>query len=136
MATFANTNAYLTINGTDLSDHVRSAQITADGEALSSETMGDSWKENTMGLKSWTLDVEFLDDFASSSVDSTVWSAFNTGTAVAVVYKPVNASVSATNPSFSGNILPNKFTLGGALGQMAAKSLSYPGTGALARATS
>lgn len=136
MATFANTNAYLSISGTDLSDHVRSAQITASGEALSSETMGDSWKENTMGLKSWTLDVEFLDDFAASSVDSTVWSAFNTGTAVAVVYKPVNAAASATNPSFSGNILPTDWKTGGALGQMAAKSLSYPGTGALARATS
>lgn len=135
MATFANTNAYLSVNGTDLSDHVRSAQIAADGEALSSETMGDSWTEKTMGLKSWTLDVEFLDDFASSSVDSVVWSAFNTGTAVAVVYRPVNGTVTATNPQYSGNILPNKFTLGGTLGQMAAKSLSYPGTGALSRAT-
>jgi len=136
MATFANTNAYLSINGTDLSDHVRSAQVSADGEALSSETMGDSWKESTMGLKSWTLDVEFLDDFATSSVDSVVWSAFNTGTTVAVVYRPVNGAVTTTNPQYSGSILPNKFTLGGSLGQMASKSLSYPGSGALARATS
>lgn len=136
MATFANTNAYLTINSVDLSDHVRSVQITADGEALSSETMGDSWTEKTMGLKSWTLDVEFLDDYASGSVDATIWSAFNTGTAVAIAFKPVNTTTSTSNPQYSGNILPNKQVLGGALGTMAGKSLSFPGTGALARATS
>ena len=136
MATFANTNAYLSINGTDLSAYVRSAQITAEGEALSAETMGDSWTEAVMGLKSWSLAVEFLDDFAASAVDATTWAAFNTGSTVAVVNRPVNATVTTTNPQYSGSVLPNQYALGGQLGQMASKSLTYPGSGALARATS
>lgn len=135
MATFALTNEYLTFNAVDLSDHVRAATLAAEAEQLDSTAMGDSWREYTGGLKSGTLTVEFLDDFAASSVDETVWSAFSTGTAVATAVRPVNTAIATTNPEYQQNILPNQWSMGGSLGEMAGKSLSFPLTGAVTRDT-
>lgn len=134
MAHFALTNQALTFNAVDLSDHVRSSTLSVEAEALDSTTMGDSWRESTGGLKSGTLTIEFLDDFAANEVDATVWSAFNTGTAIAITTKPVNSATGATNPEYQFNILPNQHNLGGSLGEMAGKSLTFPVTGAVTRA--
>lgn len=135
MAVFALINQYATFNAVDLSDHLKACTVTAEGEALDSTTMGDSWRENTMGLKSGTVSFEFLDDQASGSVDATVWSAFNTGTAVAVAVKQVNTTIATTNPEYQFNILPNQFNVGGTLGQLAGKTLTFPITGSITRDT-
>lgn len=133
MAVFALTNEYVSFNSVDLSDHVKAATITAEAEQLDSTTMGDSWREYTGGLKSGTITIEFLDDFAASNVDATVWGAFDTGTAVAVAVKPVNTTIAATNPEYQFNVLPNQWGMGGSLGELAGKSLTYPITGAVTR---
>lgn len=134
MATFAFLNAKVVINTVDLSDHIRAVTLNFQGAALNSEAMGDTWEEKTMGLKSGTVQLELLNDYAASQVDATLWGAFNTGTAVAVTVKPVNAATSATNPEYQFNILPNAHSAGGKLGEMAALSPTYPITGAVTRA--
>jgi hypothetical protein len=133
MAVLALTNEYNTFNSVDLSDHVRSGVVTANADQLDSTAMGDSWREYTGGLKGGTYAVEFLDDFASGSVDATTWGAFNTGTAVAVAVRPVNTTIATTNPEYQFNILPNQWSMGGQLGTMAGKTLTYPITGAITR---
>ncbi len=135
MAVFALTNEYLIFNSVDLSDHVKAATITAEADQLDSSAMGDSWREYTGGLQGGQLQIEFLDDFASGSVDATIWAAFNTGTAVAAAVKPVNTTIATTNPEYQFNVLPNQWNLGGSLGEMAGKSLTFPITGAITRDT-
>lgn len=133
MAVFALTNEYVTFNAVDLSDHCKAGNISAEGDELDSTTFGDTWREFLMGLKRGTFSIEALDDFASGSVDATIWSAFNTGTAVAVAVRPVNGAISTTNPEYQFNVLPKVWNLGGSLGELAAKSLSFPITGAVTR---
>lgn len=133
MAVLALTNQYNTFNAVDWSDHVKAGTITAEADQLDSTAMGDSWRESTGGLKSGQYQIELLDDFASGSVDATSWSAFNTGTPVAVACRPVNTTIAATNPEYQFNVLPNTWTMGGSLGEMAGKSLTYPITGAITR---
>ena len=135
MAVFALINAYVTINAVDLSDHCRAVTINTEADALDSTAFGDTWREYTGGLKQGTVAFEFLDDFASSSVDSTLFSILNTGTNVAVAVKPVNTTISATNPEYQFNITPNAYNMGGSLGEMAMKSLTYNITGAVTRDT-
>jgi hypothetical protein len=133
MAVFALTNQYVTFNAVDFSDHVKGCTIVAEADQLDSTTMGDSWREYTGGLKSGTANIEVLDDFAAGSIDATVWSAFNTGTAVAMASRPVNGAIAATNPEYQHNVLPNAWNVGGSLGELAAKNLSFPITGAITR---
>lgn len=136
MATFAITALYLNLGSNDLTDHIRKAELKLEGAALPSATMGDTWEEFIMGLKSGSLSWEALDDFAVANLDSIVWGFFNTGTAVTFEIRATNSAVSTSNPKYTGSFLPNKYGLGGSLGEMAMKSLEYPTTGAVARATS
>lgn len=133
MAVLALTNEYVNFNSVELSDHTKSGVITAEADQLDSTAMGDSWREYTGGLKSGTFAHELLDDFADNSIDETVWSAFNTGTAVAVAVRPVNTAIAATNPEYQFNVLPNQWSMGGSVGELAMKSLTYPITGAITR---
>jgi hypothetical protein len=134
MAVFALTNLYLAINAVNLSDHVKSATLAVDAENLDSTAMGDSWKEATGGLKGGTLSVEFNDDFAASNVDATLWPLFGTTTTFEV--RPDAGAVSATNPKFTGSVFVKQHTVGGSLGELAKKSLSFDMSGAVTRATS
>lgn len=137
MAVLALTNEYLLFNAVDLSDHVTQAIVTANAEDLDATAMSSGgWKTHLGGLKAGQLQIDFLDDFALSSVDATIWNAFITGTAIAFEVKAVNAARSTTNPSYTGNIIPLQFAVGGQVGTVAKKSLTLPITGALARQTS
>ena len=133
MAVLALTNMYNIFNAIDLSDHATASTVVADADQLDSTAFGDSWREYTGGLKKGTYNITLLDDFATGSVDATVWAAFNTGTAVAVAVKPVNTTIGTTNPEYQFNVLPNQWNVGGTLGEMAGKTLSYPITGAITR---
>lgn len=134
MAVFALTNEHLTINSVDLSDHVKSAVLTVDAAQLDSTAMSDSWTEMIGGLKSGSLAVTFNDDYAAGSVDATLWAAL--GTVVTFVVRPVATAVSATNPNYSGSILISQHSVGGGVGELASKSLTFQTSGTVTRATS
>jgi len=134
MSAFALTNEYITFNAVDLADHGKAGTITAEGEQLDSTAFGPGgWRTYIMGLKGGSVAIEFLDDFASGSVDATIWAAFAAGTAVAVAIRPVNTTISATNPEYQFNVLPNQWSLGGSIGELAGKTLTFPITGAITR---
>lgn len=133
MATFALLNEFVSINGVDLSDHVRQGALAVEATALDSTAMGDNWMENTGGLKSGTLTIEFLDDFAAAEVDDTLWPLL--GTVVEFVVRPDAGAVSTTNPNYTGSVFIQQHSVGGELNTMAAKSVTYPTSGAVTRAT-
>lgn len=133
MAVFALVNEYVAINGVNMSQHVKSATLTLDAAALDSTAMGDSWTENIGGLKSGSLTITFNDDFAAGAVDVTLWPLFGTVTTFEV--RPDAGAVSATNPKYTGSVLIAGHGLGGSVGDLAAKSVTYPTSGAVTRAT-
>lgn len=135
MATFALTNQTCVINSVDLSDHCRGVTVVLSAEQLDATAMSSTgWKTYKGGLKEGTVNIEFLDDFVAGSVDATIFSAFNTGTAVAMTTKPVAGANSANNPELQFSILPNAYNAGGSIGQLAGKTISFPITGAVTRA--
>ena len=134
MAVFALTNVYVEINSTSsVNDHVKSAQLSIDVADLDSTAMGDTWKESTAGVKSGTLTLEYLDDYASASVDAVLWPLL--GTVVTFKVRPDAGAVSATNPSYFGSVLISQTNLGGAHGDLAMKSVTFPLSGTITRST-
>lgn len=128
-------NFFLSVGAVDLSDHVRTLTLTADGETVDITAMGDTWREFLAGLKTWSLEVEFNQDFDAAEVDATLWPLF--GTVPALVMRPDTGVVSATNPEFTGNAVLNSYPpLAGAVGDAHVASVSFTGSGALSRATS
>ena len=81
--------------------------------------------------KSGNLSIEFHDDVADNDVDEELWALL--GTVVAFTLKPVSGATSASNPEYQGSVLVTSHSIGGAVGDLAGKSLSFPTSGAVVR---
>ena len=98
--------------------------------------MGDTTRSNLAGLLNWSIDVEFLQDFAAAKVDATLFSLIGAA-AFTVTVKPTSSSVSATNPSFSGSVVLESYPpMSGAVGDLETASATFRSAGTLTRATS
>jgi predicted secreted protein len=127
--------AYVSLAGTNLSNHVRSISLETSADIVDASCMTDTWKDKLAGLKDWKLTVEFAQDFDAGSVDATLFPLV--GTAAAVVLRPTQAAKSPTNPEFTGNaFLENYNPLDGKVAELAATKIVLAGAGALTRATS
>ena len=136
MATFVYTDASVVVNSVDLSDHVKSCSLNYEAEMLDDTVMGDTTRSNIAGLLNWSIDVEFLQDFASAKVDATLFSLVGAA-AFTVTVKPTSGSVSATNPSFSGSVVLESYPpMSGSVGDLETASATFRAAGTLARATS
>ena len=135
MSTFMLSNASITINSVDLSSYVTSITLSQSADSLEDTAMGDTSRSYIGGLKSGTVDIEFNADFAAAKTEATIFPLV--GTSTAVVVKPVAASVSATNPSFTFNAIVTSWdTLNGSVSELATHSISWPITGSITKATS
>jgi hypothetical protein len=144
MARLVLTNAEVTIGGVNLSDHIASITLGSTYDVVETTafagTSGASGnvplaaKTRTAGLVDNSVTLEFHQDFASASVEQTIYPLL--GTTVAVVVQPVaSASVDATNPSYSFNAVVSEWTpLNGAVGELATASVTWPITGAITKA--
>lgn len=135
MATLVFKDAFVSINGVDLSDHVKSVTVNYSAEMLDATAMGNDTKISKGGLKNWSVEVEFHQDYATSNVDATLFPLV--GSTFTVIVRPVKATaVSATNPNYTGTgILESYSPIGGAVGELAATSITIQPAGTLSRAT-
>ena len=135
MAKFVLTDASVTLNSVDLSDHVSSVTLEITADEIVTTAMGDTFQSRTGGLKDGTLSIEFQQDFAASEVDATLFPLL--GSTTAFVVKPTSGSVSSTNPSYAGNVLVNSHSpVANGVGELATMSVSFPTSGTITRATS
>jgi hypothetical protein len=134
MAILALTNAKVVVNSVDLSDHVDTVTLDFEATDLDSTAMSSSgWMTHLGGLKFGKADFTFNQDYASSSVDATLFAAL--GTVVAVTVNPVNAANSATNPQYQFNVLVTAVPgVSGKVGDLAKAVVSWPITAAVTRA--
>jgi hypothetical protein len=126
---------YLSINGSNLSTFTKKAELSVEVEDKDVTTYASGgWKEVLGGLKSGELACEFLQDFAVGQLDAIMWPLL--GTVVPFEVRPDNSAVSPTNPKYSGQILIKGWNpVEGSVGDEATVGLSFPTSGAVARAT-
>ena len=128
-------NAKVTIGGVDLSDHVKAVRVSQEAEALDITAMGDTTKKALGGLLSWSIEIDFEQDYAAGKVDATLDPLI--GTTTTIVVKADAGSVSATNPSFTGTGLLTAYQpIGGTVGEGHMTQARFTSGGALTRATS
>lgn len=132
MAVFALTAEVVTVNSVDYSDHLKQATLTVDAAQLDTTDFASAgWVEMIGGLKSGSLQLLFNDDVADNDVDEELWALL--GTVVAFTLKPVSGTTGAANPEYQGNVLITSYSVGGSVGDLAAKSLTFPLSGAITR---
>lgn len=130
------TAEYLSINANVLNEYTKKAELSIEVEAKDVTNYASlGWKEVTGGLKSGELGCEFLQDFAATELDSIMWPLL--GTVVPFEVRADQAAVGTSNPKYTGSLLIKGWNpITGSVGDEATVSLTFPTSGAVARATS
>lgn len=137
MATIVLKDAFVSVNGVDLSDHVKSVELPAAVEMLDDTVMGDDTRSNKPGLKTWNITVNFVQDFASAKVDATLFPLLGAAAFTLIVRADNAAGVGATNPNYTGSaVLESYPPLGNQVGELAMSQAVFQSAGTLTRATS
>ena len=135
MATLVYTNAKIEINGTDLSSHASEVSLNYSSEMQDETAMGDGTRINKGGLKNWSIDVTFHQDFATNAVDQKLFSLV--GTTVCVEMRPQNICSTAINPTYwAVGVIESYNPVGGAVGSLLDAPTTIQSAGTLNRASS
>ncbi len=134
MARIVLTNAYVLFGSTDISDHVSSISISSSYDIVETTAFGQTAKTRVAGLADNSVTLEFHQDYATSSIEQTIYPTL--GTAVTIAVKPVNTSTSTINPQYGFSAVISEWTpVSGAVGELATASVSWPISGAITKTT-
>lgn len=134
MAQIVLTDASVTVNSVDLSDHVTQVVLNYEVDAVEVTAMSDGAHKFTGGLTNVSATVDFQQDFTAASVDATIEPLV--GTVTTVVIKPTSSAVGTDNPSYTltGTYVASHTPLNASVGDLSTTSVEFQG-GTLARAT-
>ncbi len=135
MATLVLTNAYISVNAVVLSDHANSVTLNYENDSIEITAFGDTGHKFTGGLQNNSCEIAFMQDFAASNVEATLYPLV--GTTTNVIIKPNGSTTGATNPAYTltGTYLASHTPVAGAVGELAMTSVTFTG-GTLAKAVS
>ena len=147
MAIFYQNNAgyKISVDGTtfvDLTNHVTAITINRQFDELDVTAMGQLGHAYIAGLESSTISIDFLNDTDTASVMTTLNSLVGQPPAkfkicqTTVAGSPSTATISATNPLYSGLVLVNKITpVAGKIGDVSVQSLTFTVSGSITTAS-
>jgi len=127
------TDAFVSVGGNDISDHVRTVTLNYAAEEVDDTTMAQGTRTNLGGLKTWSLDLEVANDFAATEIDSIIFPLV--GTAVAVIFRPTSSAKGPNNPEYTGTGMLSSYNpVGQSVGDLATAPITIVSAGTLARA--
>lgn len=134
MAKFAATDYFVSIGGVDFSNSLNSVELTVEADNLETTAFGSTFRTRIGGLKQASVTLNFMQDFAASSVDATLHPLI--GSIATVVIKPTSGTVTATNPSYTMAALVTQYSpFASSVGDIATLSVTWPVSGSVTRAT-
>lgn len=135
MAKIVLTDAKVTINSVNLSDHINSITLETKDEIIETSSFGSTAKTRVAGLADNSVTLDFIQDFAASAVEATIYPLL--GTSTSIVIKPVATTTTTTNPTYTVSAIVSEWSpLKGGIGQLSTASVTWPVSGTIAKATS
>ncbi|MDV7196909.1 hypothetical protein R4172_04955 [Rhodococcus kroppenstedtii] len=126
MAKLVLRDCVITVNGVDFSDHVSQVEVSLKKAAVDTTNFSGGGKEQTAGLKDDEFTVSFQQDFASASIDATLFNLYNSEVEFPVTVKPRAVAVSAQNPLYSATcILLEYQPLAGKVGDLSDTKVKF-----------
>ncbi len=136
MAKLVLKNAWVEINGVDLSDHVATTGVNMQNQLQEVTAMGDGGVMRAVGLRDDSFEFTLRQDFAASEVDATLWPLFDGGSAFVVAVAADGTAITSTNPKYSGTVLLESYPpLSGNIGNTLDTTIVLPVQGKISRAT-
>jgi len=133
MARIVLTDAKVTINSVNLSSFIASVSLSTTNDVVETSAFSSTAaKTRIAGLADNSVTLEFHQDYATSSVEATIYPLL--GSTTTIVVSPTS-TVSATSPSYSFTALVSEWTpLNGGVGELATASVTWPVSGAITKA--
>jgi hypothetical protein len=131
VAKYVMTNAYLAINGTAISDHASSLALEDSAEEIDFTSFSaNGYREIGAGLKDATITATLFSDFAAASVHAIIQPLYSTGGTFSVEIRPINATVTATNPKATMTARIFSYSgISGAVGEAATMDVAFRNAG-------
>lgn len=123
------------IGGVDLSQWVSSVSLSLSANEVPTTSFASGGAvERVGGLKDHSLTISFMQDFATSAVEATIYPLI--GSTAAFVVNPSSTAASATAPNYTGTILVTEWSpVAGAVGELLTADVTWPISGNVAKAT-
>lgn len=136
MAKIVATNVVVKIGGVDLSQYVSNVSLSSSADAIEVTSFSSAGaRERVSGLKDNSVTIDFMQDYAASAVEATVYPLIGS-TAISFEILPNGTAVSSTNPKYTGSLIVVDWTpVAGAVGELLTASVTWPITGAITKAT-
>lgn len=126
MAITVLTDAFVSVNGVTLSDHVSKVTIEDTRDQVDITAMGAVNKAYTKGLGDAKVTLDFFQDFAGSKVHATLSPLIGSSTGFTLEVRPTSGARSPTNPaSLMTALLFNYNMLDGSVGDASAMSAEF-----------
>lgn len=126
MAKLVLTNAFVLVNGNDISNHVQSVSIEGTRAEVDVSSMGDTNSEIVLGLGDVTMTVSVFNDYAAGSLDSILFPLWQTNTPFVVEVRPVNGARSTSNPAYTmTSLMPTYSPITGSIGDAVTTDLTF-----------
>lgn len=110
MAKHVLTDAYVSVNGTDLSDHVESVAYTTGINPQPAAAMSEVQDYDMPGTISISpITVTFYQDFAASETYAVIQTLITNRSTVTLIVKPTSGADAATNPAFTMSVFVASF---------------------------
>lgn len=136
MARIVLTDVSVLLNSVDLSDHIAQVELATTFEEVETTAFGDGGRTRIGGLEDSSLTLSFHQDFADASVDATIFPLIGGTATFQIVPAGVDATISATNPSFTGTVLLTEWQpVSGTVGELATADVTWPVSGQVAKGT-
>jgi len=133
MAKIVLTDAKVTINSVNLSDHINSITLETKDDIVETTAFGSTAKTRVAGLVDNSVTLDFMQDFAAANVEATIYPLI--GTATTIVVQPTSSAVGTTNPTYTFSALISEWSpLKGGIGQLATASVTWPISGSITKA--
>lgn len=135
MAKQVATNVVFKVNGVDLSAYVASVSLSSSVAEVTTTSFGSGGNvERVGGLRDNSVTVSFMQDFVGASVENTIYPLI--GGTVACELLPNGTAVGTANPKFTWSSLVTDWQpVNGAVGELFTADVTWPITGAVAKAT-
>jgi hypothetical protein len=134
MPKFVATDYTITIGGSPFTSSLASVSLDIEVDEQETTPFGSTYRTRIGGLRNASATFDFHQDFASGSVDQTLFT--NLGGTVAVTIKPTSGSTSPNNPIYSFNCLVTQTQpFANSVGDLATMSVTWPVDGAVTRGT-
>ena len=128
------TNANISIGGVDLSSHVTKVTLSTTRAEIETTTFGNTAVRRVAGLADSSVAIDFNQDFAAASVETTLYPLI--GSTAAIIVKPNGTATGTANPSYTFSALVTEWMpLDAQVGELAAASITWPIDGTIAKAT-